>query len=589
MSQSTRIHRSEVTFFPPCLDDLIDGDNPVRALDLYIEGLDLDALGFQLKGKCDLGRPVDYSGKDLLKLLIYGYLNQIRSSRKLAVETSRNLEVIWLLENARPGYWTINQFRKDNSEAFKNVLRNFHKVCDQLNLFGRELIAIDGAFYKARNNSSRNYTKAKLEKMEAKIDAAIDAYSEALDDEEEAHGKQPESSPSIQEENAPFCSEDDHHSEPEQEPAPVHQAGIEQTDLFEESVSEPEAIEKEKPTPLQNLKADGTLEELQEKKKRIEELKEMAEQSSSGQVSLSDPDSRLLKKSGQCLVGHNVQCAVDSKNHLLADLDMVQAGSDNNQLQPMAQSACEALAIEPDMEKPIDCVIDGGYYNASQMEHCEANGIRVFIPTISKKTNHHPGFGIEDFTYSEETDEYICPAGKSLTRHSDSKSREITYQVYYDTSACRGCQFLAQCTKGKYRKLRISEFRETEEKIAARMLAEPEKYAQRKELAEHPFGTMKSIWGYSQFMVTGHRGCKGELNLTGFAYNWKRVLKIVGMEKLMEAIALFITMWALKSARTAPHLRFERVVGSIGRKPGIERDSQKNQKCFSILRRDSIY
>ncbi len=570
MSQSTRIHRSEVSFFPPCLDDLIDSENSVRALDFYIETLDLEDLGFQLKGPCELGRPVDYSGKELLKLLIYGYLNQIRSCRKLAVETTRNLEVIWLLENVRPGYWTINQFRKDNCDAFKNVLRNFHKVCDELELFGKELLAIDGAFFKARNNSARNYTKAKLEKMEAKINAAINAYDKALDQDEEAEKSpevevQPSGEPVIPSTNC---------EQPEKLP---------QIDLLGEEISgaaKEETQEAAPATPPKNLKAHGTLEELEAKKARIEELKEMAEQSPSGQVSLTDKDSRLLKKSGQCLVGHNVQCAVDSKHHLIADLDIVQAGSDNNQLQPMAQSACEALEIEPDPEHPIDCLADGGYYNASQMEQCEEKGIRVFIPTIKKNTNHKPGFGVENFTYNEEADEYICPAGKPLTRHSDTKSKEITYEVYYNTSACRDCPFLKDCTKGKYRKLRLSEYRETEEKIAARMLEEPDKYDQRKELAEHPFGTMKSIWGYAQFMVTGHPGCRGELNLTGIAYNWKRALKIVGMVKLMEAIALFIGLWPLKSTLRALNCRFKRLVCSITRKSGIGRGLTKQSEMF---------
>ena len=214
------------------------------------------------------------------------------------------------------------------------------------------------------------------------------------------------------------------------------------------------------------------------------------------------------------------------------------------------------------------------------MEQCEQNGIRVFIPTINKTITHQPGFGIEDFTYNETTDEYICPAEKPLTRHSDAQSRGTTYQVYYNTAACRDCPFLDQCTKSKYRKLKISEYRETEEKIAARMLAEPDKYAQRKELAEHPFGTMKSIWGYSQFMVTGHRGCKGELNLMAFAYNWKRVLKIAGIEKLMEAIALFIGIWSPKPPVRATDWRSKRFDSLFDQKSGISGQFQKHFKMI---------
>jgi hypothetical protein len=406
------------------------------------------------------------------------------------------------------------------------------------------LIAIDGAFFKARNNSSRNFTKAKLAKMEAKIDAAINAWNKALDEDDLVDNT--EAQPSSEPVNT--ATGDDQSNERREK------------DLLGESVKKDEEDEVQEAAPQApgNLKAHGTLEELEAKKARVEELKEMAEQSPSGQVSLTDEDSRLLKKSGQCLVGHNVQSAIDNKHHLIVDLDIVQAGSDNNELEPMVKSACEALDINPCSEAPIDCTADGGYYNASQMHYCEENGIRVFIPTIKKNTTHEPGFGIEDFTYNKETDEYICPAQKPLTRHNDTKARETTYQIYYNPSACCDCPFLKKCTKGEYRKLRISEYRETEQKIATRMLEEPEKYAQRKELAEHPFGTMKATWGYAQFMVSGHPGCKGELNLMGLSYNWKRALKIVGMKKLMEAIAIFIALWAMKAIRGVLQSRSER-------------------------------
>ena len=482
---------------PECLDDYVDADNPVRALDHYVETLNLGELKFDLKSEGTVGRPLDYRPQVLLKILIYGYLNQIRSSRKLEKQTKVNLELIWLAEKAQPDHWTINDFRRRNGTAFKQVLRNFHRVCDVLELFGKELLAGDGSFFKALNNASGNYTRSKLDKLEARIDAAIEAYNEALEEDVRQDEK------------------------PEAKPA-----------------DEDSGEKSDEPVEVKNLRAEGSLEELQSKKAKIEQLQKQVEESESGQVSINDPDSRLLKKGNQSVVGHNVQCSVDGKHTLIAHIEIVQAGNDTRQLEPLARNTCEALGIRPGEGEEIDFVADGGYVNHAQMSRLEEDHIQVHVPEKRTRVIHTPGYetGI-DFCHDPEKDEYICPQGNRLTRHQDTTSREITYRVYYNTAACRSCPVREKCTRGKYRKIRISEYREMENRVAARLKERPEVYARRKEIAELPFGTLKSVWGYRQFMVTGKQSCEGELNLMAWCFNWKRVLNLVGMEKLMEAIA----------------------------------------------------
>ena len=487
MKANGRLRRQDQLLLPECLDDYVAADNPVRALDVFVDSLDLGSLGFEIKAPSTVGAPLTYERETLLKLLVYGYLNQIRSCRRLEVETKRNLEVIWLTEKAQPDHWTINEFRKTNLKAFRNVLRQFHRVCQRLSLFGKELEAIDGAFFKALNNKANNYTQAKLDRLEKKIDAAIDAYNTALDEETA------------------------------------------------------ETAETDGRKPPKNLRAVGTPEELQAKKQRIAELRAAAEASSTGQVSVNDPDSRLLKKGSQSVVGHNVQSVVDGKKHLLAHVEIVSAGNDRNQLEPMARSGCEALGI--DLDKPRgrsaagpSIVADGGYYHAAQIERCEAAGLRVHVPAGKTTAIDRPGYRNKDFRYDESNDQYVCPQGKRLERHSDTRQKEITYRVYYDTASCRDCPCREQCTGGKYRKLKISQYRETERRVARRLEREPEIYGRRMGLAEHPFGTLKSVWGYGQFMVTGKDKCDGELNLMALCYNWKRALAEVGTEALMEAI-----------------------------------------------------
>lgn len=513
---SSNTSRQQVMLLPECLDDYVSEDNPVRALDLFVEGLDLAKLGFKLRQSAK-GRPVEYSNKMLLKLFVYGYLNQIRSSRKLERETKRNLEVIWLTEKAQPDHWTINEFRKENSNAFKNVLRQFHKVCDRLKLFGKELEAIDGTFFKARNSKANNYTEAKLKRIEAKIDKAIENYNGAFDSEE-----------SPADISASDINQHDDHDEGD---------GTRELDLPSEESKDEEPTDIAK---IKNLRAEGTLEELKEKKRHIERLKNAAKESPSGQISLIDRDSRLLKKGGKSLVGHNVQCAVDGANTLISNIQIVQAGNDGDQIESMAKAACESLGIEPEPKKTIDLIADGGYFNIAQISRLEEAGIRVHIPAPNRSKVRTPGFALTDFIHDKSLDKYICPQGRQLHRRNDLVGKAMNYHIYSNTSACRQCPVREKCTKAKYRKIQVSEHRKIEKAVARRIEENPQIYAKRKELAELPFGIMKSIWGYEQFMVTGHKGCNGELNLMGLCFNWKRVLNLVKLETLMEAITAFL-------------------------------------------------
>jgi len=151
--------RSQTLLFPEAIDDYVGPDNPVRFIDAFVDGLDLAAAGFIGVDAKPTGRP-GYAPADLLKLYIYGYLNRIRSSRRLEAETHRNIEVIWLLRHLKPDFKTIADFRRDNRAAFKPVFREFVLLCRQLNLFGRELLAVDGTRLKAVNNKDRNFTRA---------------------------------------------------------------------------------------------------------------------------------------------------------------------------------------------------------------------------------------------------------------------------------------------------------------------------------------------------------------------------------------------------------------------------------------------
>jgi transposase len=156
--------RSQLLLLPESIDDYVAADNPVRFIDAFVDGLDLAVAGFSRVEPKATGRP-GYAPADLLKLYIYGYLNRVRSSRRLEAECYRNIEIIWLLRSLKPDFKTIADFRSDNRAAFKKVFREFVILCRRLDLFGRELLAVDGTRIKAVNNKDRNFTTGSLQKF----------------------------------------------------------------------------------------------------------------------------------------------------------------------------------------------------------------------------------------------------------------------------------------------------------------------------------------------------------------------------------------------------------------------------------------
>lgn len=172
--------RTQSTLLPEILEDYVADTNPVRVVDVYVDELDLGALGFEGVDPATTGRPA-YHPSVLLKIYIYGYLNRIQSSRRLETETQRNIELMWLTGRLRPDFKTIANFRKDDGKAIRGVCRQFVVLCRQLGLFSEALVAIDGAKFKAVNNRDRNFTSAKLQRRMQEIEASINRYLAALD------------------------------------------------------------------------------------------------------------------------------------------------------------------------------------------------------------------------------------------------------------------------------------------------------------------------------------------------------------------------------------------------------------------------
>lgn len=433
----------------------------------------------------ETGRPPYHPGI-LLKLYIYGYLNRIRSSRLLEKEAHRNVEVIWLTGRLAPDHKTIANFRRDNGKAVREVCRAFTRFCRDLDLFGGELVAIDGSKFKAVNNKGRNFTNRKLKRTMKDIDKKIDAYLQELD---ENDAKEPE----------------------------------------ERKLTAEELKEK--------------IKTLRERMKKYRGFQKHMEESGETQISLTDPDSRSMPVGGGRTtdVAYNVQMSVDSKHKLILDHEVTNEVTDRSLLSQMSGRAKEALSVEE-----LDVLADMGYYDGQQVKDCTEAGITPYIPKADTSANRKLGlFAKDDFLYDQEQDCYWCPAEEKLTfrfpwpdrqdRQATEKGRE---RRYYATPACGGCALKHACTRSKDgRRITRWVYEDVLEEMEARVQDEPEKVKLRKTIAEHPFGTIKRHMDQGYFLMKGLPNVGAEMSLTVLAYNIKRAVKILGVPKMLQALA----------------------------------------------------
>ena len=470
-------NRDQAVLFPESLDEYIAGDNPVRVIDAFVDSLDLQTLGFTHALLNETGRP-PYHPAVLLKLYVYGYLNRIRSSRTLEREAGRNVEVMWLTGKLAPDFKTIANFRRHNRKAIQEVCRAFTAFCRDLDLFSRDLVAIDGSKFKAVNSRGRNFTDRKLKRALQEIDRKIEAYLDELD----ANDAQ----------------------EPE----------------------EPKLSAEELKEKIRLLK---------ERMKKYKGLQGRMEESGESQISLTDPDSRSMPVGGGRItdVGYNVQVAVDPKHKLIVDHQVTNAVTDRGLLSKMALRAKEALGVER-----LDVLTDMGYYDGQQIKACLGAGITPYLPKPNTSANTRLGlFGKEDFRYDPQKDCYWCPAGEQLTFRFQTTERGRERRTYA-TTACKRCALKPQCTRSSEgRRITRWAYEDLLEDMQRRVRASPEKMKLRKQLVEHPFGTIKRAWNQGYFLTKGLQSVNAEMSLTVLAYNLKRAIRILGVPRMVEALA----------------------------------------------------
>ncbi len=485
------ISREQISMMSP--ECFIASDNPVRVIDMFVDMLDLSDLGFSKTKLSKEGCP-PYEAKHLLKLYYYGYINRIRSCRKLETECLRNVELWWLIYQLNPSYHTIADFRKDNAAAFKKAFKMFVSFLKGEELFDGKVIAADGTKLRAQNNKKNNFNDAKFAKAQEYIETKVDEYIKELDQ----------------------C----------------------------------DAQEDKQAAELKKRDVTKKLEELKGRKEHYKELQDTMHQSGEKQISMSDPDSRSLPLNDLITnVCYNVQTVPDNRHNLIVHFETINTG-DQGQLCTMAAEAMKTLEAEE-----ITVLADKGYHVGKDLHDCKEAAITTVVAYPEKNNKSiDPAYQTSQFDYNKEDKTYTCPQGAVLTTNDKSydkvKTGRTTYSVQkYVTGQCLACVARLLCTKAKSRKIERSEYQNVVDENNKRVDENMPLYKTRQQIIEHPFGTIKRSWGYTYTLLKGIKKVNGEMAIILTMYNIRRAMSILGVELLIDRLK----QWklALKANQTA--------------------------------------
>ncbi|WP_035412698.1 IS1182 family transposase [Chromohalobacter israelensis] len=468
----TGASREQLDLLPPSLDDLIPDDHLVRVIDLYVDSLDLDALGFERARPAATGRP-GYHPADMLRLYLYGYLQQIRSSRRLERECQRNIELMWLLNRLTPDFKTIAEFRRKHPRAFRQLCRHFVRFCRDAGWLARREVAIDGSKFGAVASKKRVVSRQALVREEQALNARIDAWLEGLDetDHEEAHRDGPD--------------------------------------------------DDQRRRSLERLKA--LRDQTRDSRERMERLGIQHHVT-------GEPEARLMRSPQGSRTAYNLQTAVDTDTHLIVHHETVQDGDDSRQLQPMAEATQTALE-----RGDLSILADAGYSNGEQQQRCEERNLACHIPPRRTVNNQGGGqlYQADAFHYEPARDAYRCPADHWLPLKQRNASQKVLY--YANPSACAGCRLKPRCTAGRWRTVTRHQYESAFETSRQRLTEDPKAMTRRRATVEHPFGTLKDtlMGNAGRLLVRGLDKARGEISLAVLAYNLKRLMRHIGAEALM--------------------------------------------------------
>jgi transposase len=471
------VNRKRRISFPEYIDDYITDNNPVRVIEAFVDSLNLSDLGFKSANLTDTGRP-GYNPADMLKLFMYGCMNRIVSSRKLETEAGRNIELMWLLRKLKPDYRTIAEFRKQNKEAIQKVFHQLVSLCKVWDLFGMEVVAVDGSKFRACNSKKNNFNKKNIDRKLKYIDEKLQE-----------------------------CMSE-----------------IEQNDANEISSRTPDKEEiKQK------------IKELRRRKETYQSYQDELKDKDINEISTTDPDARLMAVNNNGVdVCYNIQTVVDSKYKLIVDCDVINNPTDHGKLSEMSKRAKDIFGVDE-----LKALADKGYYNADDLKACEKEDITTYVSKqIFSNSTGEREFYADRFKYDKEKNVYICPAGYELKCIREKAIDENTKDIKYkNKKACSNCALKDKCTKSKDgRIITRSIDQDFLDIVDQRTFDNKELYKTRKMIVEHPFGTIKRGWGLSYFLTRGIESVKAESSLAFLAYNMKRVINILGVKEILKRL-----------------------------------------------------
>ena len=456
------------------LDELVDKESVVRIIDLFCNCIDYENLGFTIKGKSHEGKPA-FETSTLVGIYIYGYLHKIRSCRLLEKACKVNSELWWLTGMQKPCYKTIANFRKDNANAFKNLFKSFSKFCLELELYGKTTVAIDGSKFRAFNSKKNNYNIKKINQHLDYIAQQKQDYLQAL---------------------------------------------------------------------KVNDKNDEKLTILEDRENRYLALKSELEQSNEKQISTTDPDARALPlKRSIVEVAYNLQSVVDDKHNLIVDYEVTNK-NDFSALAPLSNKAKCTLEIKED--EKLTVLADKGYYSGEQIAACHKNGIDTLVSPKSKGSkSKDPRVSKAKFNYNKSDDSYTCPKDITLHRQGKIYTRHdgIPFKRYVaHWTECKNCPWKDICVSpgsqkaARGRMLNRNIYEDQMDDNDTEVAARKSEYRRRQAIVEHPFGTIKRQWGFTHTNLKGLKKVNGEFGLILLCYNLRRLMTILGVKGLKEAL-----------------------------------------------------
>jgi hypothetical protein len=394
---------------------------------------------------------------------------------------------MWLMKRLVPDFKTIADFRRDNIDCIKPVFKEFVYLCRSLDQFGAELVAIDGSKFKAVNSRNRNLNERTLAQRLKRVEERIAEYLKEMEENDE---------------------KDDERNDKDAS-----------TGRLKEKIAK-----------------------LEEKRKEYIKVQDLMKETGQKEVSLTDPDSRLMRVDSQKLdVCYNVESAVDSKNHMVVDYYATNISDDHNELARMAEAAKETLEVEK-----LDVTADKGFYKGEELKKCEEKGITTYV-SIPEEFMPNKRLGVPEpefysggFSYDPIRDVYICPANQVM---GFWKGRWKDRGRLYRTEACATCPSRSECTRNRLGRIIFrSEYQDVVDRMRARLESEDGlgKIAKRRQVVEHTFGTMKRAFNQGYLLLKGLRKVDGEVGFTMLAYNMRRAINLLGTKRLMESLA---TVW----------------------------------------------